>query len=185
MPHSPSLSCLLSHRNEFAVGTLHNFDAGTLRERTLPLGIGDYAYGPIAHKFFAVVLDRSSFITQPGVLFFTVLNGLQDGMEPTEINLVDVERSAGIPEVARRLAVLAVEEGLTNKLKRTLTPEEHRSLMMISMLSEEYQSWSDMARENEWIVWPTGGLIGPTSSILVSRTLDKDLNATQNEHHAV
>lgn len=68
-------------------------------------------------------------------------------MEPTEINLVDVKRSAG--EVARRLAMLAVEEGLTDKPKRTLTPEEHRSLMMISMSSEEYQSWLDMARENE------------------------------------
>ncbi|KAJ5922317.1 hypothetical protein N7516_010020 [Penicillium verrucosum] len=147
-PSSSSLSCLLSRRNEFPVGALHNFDADTRQERTLPFGIGDHAYEPIAHKFFAVVLDRPSFITQPDVSFFTVLNELQEEMEPTEINLVDVKRSAGIPEVARRLAMLAVEEGLTDKPKRTLTPEEHRSLMMISM-SSEYQSWLDMARENE------------------------------------
>lgn len=149
IPSSSSLSYLLSQRNEFPVGALHTLDAGTRQERTLPFGIGDYAYEPIPHKFFAVVLDRPSFVTQPGVLFFTVLNELQEEMEPTEINLVNVKRSAGIPEVARRLAMLAVEEGLTDKPKRTLTPEEHRSLMMISMSSEEYQSWLDMARENE------------------------------------
>lgn len=95
-----------------------------------------------------MVLDRPSFVTQPGVLFFTVLNELQEEMEPTEINLVDVKRSAGIPEVARRLAMLAVE-GLTDNPKRTLTPEEHRSLMIISMSPGDYQSWLDIARENE------------------------------------
>ncbi|KAJ5681141.1 hypothetical protein N7536_012280 [Penicillium majusculum] len=113
-PSSSSLSCLLSQRNEFPVGALHNFDAGTRQERTLPFGNRDYAYELIAHRFFAVVLDRPSFVTEPGVLFFTVLNELQEEMEPTEINLVDVKRSAGILEIATRLAMLAVEEGLTD-----------------------------------------------------------------------
>lgn len=112
----------------------------------MPYGNGDHAYEPIAHRSFAVVLDRPSFVTEPGVLFFTVLNELQEEMEPTEINLVDVKRSAG--EVARRLAMLAVE-GLTDNPKRTLTPEEHRSLMIISMSPGDYQSWLDIARENE------------------------------------
>lgn len=112
---------------------MDNFDASTRQERTLPFSIGDYAYEPITHKLFAVVLNRPSFVTQLGILFFTVLNELQEEMEPTKVNLIDVKRSAGIPEVTRRLTMLAVEEGLTDKPKRTLTPEESRSSMTVSI----------------------------------------------------
>lgn len=71
-------------------------------------------------------------------MLFVVLH-LQDEMEASDINLVNIRHSAGIPEVARRLTMLVVEEGLTANRKRTLTDKEHRSLMRISI-----SPWSDI-----------------------------------------
>lgn len=72
-------------------------------------------------------------------MLFVVLYDLQDEMEASDINLVNVRNSAGIPEVARWLTMLMVQEVLTTNRKRTLTDKEHRSLMRIS-ISPEYQS---------------------------------------------
>lgn len=69
-------------------------------------------------------------------------------IEASDINLVDIRRSAAIPEVVRRLTMDMIKERLTDEHKRTLTDEEHRSLMGIS-ISPKYQSWLDMASGNE------------------------------------
>lgn len=66
-------------------------------------------------------------------MLFVVLHDLQDEVEASDINLVNFRHSAGIPEVARRLTMLVVEEELTANRKRTLTDKEHRSLMRISI----------------------------------------------------
>lgn len=133
---SDSLSCIAFLSNEVPVGALHSLDHGSRRERVLPLNNSDSWRGPMPFKFFAVVLDKPEFITEPGVLFLTVFQDLKETLN--EGNVAQARRSAGLPEAARRLAMLSVEEGLGDKPKRLLSAEEHRSMLGVS--EAEYSS---------------------------------------------
>lgn len=77
------------------------------------------------YRVFAVVLDRPDFVNRPGVCFY--MTDYDDSNDPDISDCLDthVLRSAGMPEVARRLAMLAVEEeqnGVT-ETRQLLTDE--------------------------------------------------------------
>lgn len=158
-----SLSSLLTLSNDFPVGALQRLKPGSQLERLLPLHCNDYPHSPEPHKLFAVVLDKPAFVQEPGVLFFILWTDCPHDKSPGYIQnpqteeehkhnwwtnldrkFIDVRRSAGIPEAARRLAMLVVEEGVESG-NRKLSPEEHRSLLSVSL--EEYQSLADKYKE--------------------------------------
>ncbi|CAI7648877.1 unnamed protein product [Penicillium pancosmium] len=116
IPDSSSLSYFLSAPPDgFDIGASHEFETAPgleMRIRALPM----------------VILDKPSFTQEPSVVFFTLeTNGGTD---------IEISRSAGIHEVVRRLAMLAVEENIQDDA-RTLTREEHRELLSLSR--EEYE----------------------------------------------
>ncbi|KAJ5980825.1 hypothetical protein N7481_008123 [Penicillium waksmanii] len=117
IPDSSSLSYFLSAPPDgFDIGACHEFDTAPgqeMRIRALPMGQRDFCFRPFPHQYFTVILDKPSFTQEPSVL-----------------------RSAGIQEVARRLAMLAVEENIQGDA-RTLTREEHREFLSLSL--EEYE----------------------------------------------
>ncbi|KAB8276108.1 hypothetical protein BDV30DRAFT_235947 [Aspergillus minisclerotigenes] len=72
IPGSSSLSSLVSAPpNGFDVGASHEFEPGTTM-RALPLINRDFSIRPLPHHFFTVVLDKPSFIQEPGVLLYTL-----------------------------------------------------------------------------------------------------------------
>ena len=84
-----------------------------------------------------MILDKPAFIQEPSVLFLTLWTDpskyIQSQIADT---VIETRRSAGIQEVARRLAMLAVEEKI-NDSPRKLTKEEHREILSLS--PEEYE----------------------------------------------
>ncbi|KAE8415525.1 hypothetical protein BDV36DRAFT_285315 [Aspergillus pseudocaelatus] len=136
IPSSSSLSSLLSAPpNGFDVGASHEFEAGTIM-RALPQINRDCSITPLPHHFFTVVLDKPSFIQEPGVLFYTLWTDPWQYIEPqTTDTVIETRRSAGIREAARRLAMLAVEENVQDSARK-LTREEH--IKLLSLSPEEY-----------------------------------------------
>lgn len=157
VPDSSSVSSILPEHPQslqvpqFTSGALQNLDhMKSQRERVLPLDPKDRVYDKQRLldpcKLFAVVLDRPSFITEPGVMFLQVTSeypppperranssGFGDG------HWMEVRRSAGMPEVARRLAMLTVEEcqGGYADTRRVLSQEEYSA--MWSAVPESYK----------------------------------------------
>lgn len=132
IPDSSSLSYFLSAPPDgFDIGASHEFETAPgleMRIRALPMGQRDFCFRPFPHHYFTVILDKPSFTQEPSVVFFTLeTNGGTD---------IEISRSAGIHEVVRRLAMLAVEENIQDDA-RTLTREEHRELLSLSR--EEYE----------------------------------------------
>lgn len=132
IPDSSSLSYFLSAPPDgFDIGACHEFDTAPgpeMRIRALPMGQRDFCFRPFPHHYFTVILDKPSFTQEPSVLFFTLQT--KGGTD------LEISRSAGIQEVARRLAMLAVEENIQDDA-RTLTREEHRKFLSLSL--EEYE----------------------------------------------
>jgi hypothetical protein len=84
-----------------------------------------------------VVLDKPAIIQEPSLLFYTLWSDPLQYLEPEATDsVIEIGRSAGIREAARRLAMLAVEEILTDS-PRKLTKEEHREILSLS--GEEYE----------------------------------------------
>ncbi|KAK6814470.1 hypothetical protein RU639_009372 [Aspergillus parasiticus] len=137
IPGSSCLSSLLSAPpNGFDVGASHEFEAGTTM-RALPQINRDFSIRPLPHHFFTVVLDKPSFIQEPGVLFYTLWTDPRQYIESqTGDIIIETRRSAGIHEAARRLAMLAVEENNQDSARK-LTREEHMELLSLS--PEEYE----------------------------------------------
>ncbi|OQE21359.1 hypothetical protein PENSTE_c012G08121 [Penicillium steckii] len=132
-----SLSSILPISSNMTVGALHVLEDGSKR-RVLPLEQHDIGkIFDLVCEDFAVVIDKPEFITEPGVLF--LLNNIKRnyGSQLNRI-IAQVRRSAGMPEVARRLAMLAVEENTGLTPHRKVTKEECMSLLGISL--EQYQS---------------------------------------------
>lgn len=132
-----SLSSILPISSNITVGALHLLADGSKR-RVLPLE--QHEVGKVFDTMcddFAVVLDKPEFITEPGIL--VLMNNIKRNYG-IQLNrtVAQVRRSAGMPEVARRLAMLAVEENIGLKPKRSVTKEECMSLLDISL--EQYQS---------------------------------------------
>ncbi|KAJ5519320.1 hypothetical protein N7453_001742 [Penicillium expansum] len=132
-----SLSSLISAPpNGFDVGASHEFEAGSVM-RALPQIRRDVSVPPLPHHFFTVVLDKPAFIQEPSVLFYILWTDPSQYIEPQSTDtVIGTLRSAGIQEAARRLAMLAVEERITESPRR-LTREEHRELLSLS--PEEYE----------------------------------------------
>lgn len=148
VPDSTSVSSILPKHPQplqvpqFTSGALQNLNLmQSQRVRVLPLDHKDQVYDKQRLldpcRLFAVVLDRPSFITEPGVMFLQVTSeypppperpangsGFGDG------HWMEVRRSAGMPEVARRLAMLAVEEcqGGHADTSRVLSREEYSAM---------------------------------------------------------
>ncbi|KAJ5100503.1 hypothetical protein N7456_006555 [Penicillium angulare] len=132
-----SLSYILPFPKNITVGALYSSEDGSKR-RVLPLQPHDIGKLPCETcEEFSVVLDRPEFITEPGVLFVMNNIGPNDDSDRT-IRKAEVRRSAGMPEVTRRLAMLALEEKRGWKFKRKVTKEECMSLLGLSL--EQYQS---------------------------------------------
>ncbi|KAJ5598593.1 hypothetical protein N7537_008677 [Penicillium hordei] len=142
IPSSSSLSSLISASpNGFNIGASHEFEAGSgTFIRALPQGSRDYSFRPFAHHYFTVVLDKPTFIREPGVLFFTLWAdpALEVEIDPdtTTEPIIETRRSAGIHEATRRLGMLSVEENIQDSARK-LTREEHRELLSLS--PEEYE----------------------------------------------
>ncbi|CAP80281.1 hypothetical protein E8E15_007562 [Penicillium rubens] len=142
IPDSDSLSSLISSPpNGFDIGASHEFEAGSgTFIRALPQGSRDYSFRPYAHHYFTVVLDKPSFIQEPGVLFFTIwsdpLPEVDIDPDTTTDRVIETRRSAGIYEATRRLAMLSVEDNVQDS-PRKLTQEEHAELLSLS--PEEYE----------------------------------------------
>ncbi|OJJ00270.1 hypothetical protein ASPVEDRAFT_70519 [Aspergillus versicolor CBS 583.65] len=132
----PSLSSLISAAPDgFDVGALHEYDGSITRVQPL---IGRELYTrPLRPHFFTVVLDKPAIIQEPSLLFYTLWSDPLQYLEPESTDsVIEIGRSAGIREAARRLAMLAVEEKLTDS-PRKLTKEEHRGILSLS--AEEYE----------------------------------------------
>ncbi|KAJ6186194.1 hypothetical protein N7519_007495 [Penicillium mononematosum] len=142
IPDSSFLSSLISSPpNGFDIGAAHEFEPGSgTFIRALPQGSRDYSFRPYAHHYFTVVLDKPSFIQEPGVLFFTIWSDPSPEVEidpdTTTDRVIETRRSAGIHELTRRLAMLSVEENVQDSARK-LTREEHRELLSLS--PEEYE----------------------------------------------
>lgn len=141
-----SLSSLISAPpNGFDIGACHEFEArpGTLI-RALPQGSRDYSFRPYAHHYFTVVLDKPTFVQEPGVLFFTIWSDpspeIEINPDATTDRVIETRRSAGIHEATRRLAMLSVEENVQDSARK-FTREEHRELLSLS--PEEYEQKED------------------------------------------
>jgi hypothetical protein len=132
-----SLSSILPFPKNITVGALYSSETGS-KCRIAPLQLHDVGELPsVICEEFAVVLDRPAFITEPGVLFF--MNNIRPGHDSQRHRTIaQVRRSAGMPEVARRLAMLALEENRGLKPKRKVTKEECMSLLGLTL--EQYQS---------------------------------------------
>ncbi|KAJ6012425.1 hypothetical protein N7522_002780 [Penicillium canescens] len=132
-----SLSSLISApTNGFDVGASHEFEAGSVI-RALPQLRRDVSTRPQPHHFFTVVLDKPAFIQEPGVLFYILWADPSQYIDPeTTDTVIETMRSAGIQEAARRLAMLAVEEKIS-ECPRKLTRDEHREVLSLS--PEEYE----------------------------------------------
>ncbi|PLN83777.1 hypothetical protein BDW42DRAFT_164074 [Aspergillus taichungensis] len=65
------------------------------------------------YRVFAVVLDKPAFVREPGVCFYMTDYDDSNEPDPEDPSSPDTQvwRSAGMAQVARRLAMLAVEEG--------------------------------------------------------------------------
>ncbi|OQE26076.1 hypothetical protein PENFLA_c007G04539 [Penicillium flavigenum] len=131
-----SLSSLISPPpNGFDIGACHEFEAGlgTLI-RALPQGSRDYSFRPYAHHYFTAVLDKPTFVQEPGVLFFTIWSDPSPEIvidpDATTDRVIETRRSAGIHEATRRLAMLSVEENVQDSARK-LTREEHRELLSL------------------------------------------------------
>ncbi|KAB8217947.1 hypothetical protein BDV33DRAFT_193140 [Aspergillus novoparasiticus] len=144
IPGSSSLSCLLSAPpNGFDVGASHEFEAGTTM-RALPQINRDLSIRPLPHHFFTVVLDKPSFIQEPGVLFYTLWTDPRQYIESqTGDIIIETRRSAGVHEAARRLAMRAGEENNQETARKT-TREEHMELLSLS--PEEYEQRMNFSR---------------------------------------
>lgn len=105
--------------NDFPIGALHTFPPNNnetpVTHRVSPQLRPDAlntAQRQLAHPYraFAVVLDRANFVTEAGVYFY--MADPDTSQRDPAISGPDTEvwRSAGMREVARRLAMLAVEE---------------------------------------------------------------------------
>lgn len=130
------LSSILPFPKNITVGALYSSETRSKR-RIAPLQPYDVGELPsVICKEFAVVLDMPAFITEPGVLF--LMNNIRPGHDShRHRTIAQVRRSAGMPEVARRLAMLALESrGL--KPKRKVTKGECMSLLGLTL--EQYQS---------------------------------------------
>jgi hypothetical protein len=132
-----SLSSILSSPTNITVGALHSSEDGSER-RITPLRKHDIGILPnTICEQFAVVLDKPAFVTEPGVLFF--MNDVRpDDVRDQGCPIAEVRRSAGMSEVARRLAMLALDENRGRSPKRSVTKEECLSLLGLSL--EQYQS---------------------------------------------
>lgn len=122
----------------FALGAPQTLETSQ-RKRALPLCPEDWIYRMLDPcRLFAVVLDRPSFITEPGVLFMKVTSNYPPDGDDDEL-WMDVRRSAGMPEVARRLAMLAVEKHQAGAAdtRRILSREEYSTVW--STLPESYK----------------------------------------------
>lgn len=137
IPGSSSLSSLMSAApNGFDVGASHEFETGSVM-RALPQMCRDFSIRPLPHHFFTVVLDKPALIQEPSVLFYTLWTDPPKYIEPEVTDtVIQIRRSAGIQEAARRLAMLAVEENSQDRARK-LTREEHRQLLSLSL--EEYE----------------------------------------------
>lgn len=142
IPTSSSLSSLISAPpNGFDIGASHEFQAGSgTFIRALPQGSRDYSFRPFSYYYFTVVLDKPTFIHEPGVLFFTLWAdpALEIEIDPDSITdpIIETRRSAGIYEATRRLGMLSVAENIQDSARK-LTREEHRELLSLS--PEEYE----------------------------------------------
>ncbi|KAL4902778.1 hypothetical protein BDW74DRAFT_180477 [Aspergillus multicolor] len=122
------IKALSQQPSDYKVGVLHTLSAGIDQEeppaphrvfpqlREDPIGTAIVMLRrPV--RMFAVVLDRANFVSEAGVYFFL---SDWDGLPATAAGSArardkpDVWRSIGMPEVARRLAMLAVEESTSN-----------------------------------------------------------------------
>ncbi|KAJ5201177.1 hypothetical protein N7449_005980 [Penicillium cf. viridicatum] len=141
IPSSSSLSSLISAPpNGFDIGASHEFEAGLETFiRALPQGSCNYSFRPFAHHYFTVVLDKPTFIQEPGVLFFTLWADpaleIEIGPDSTTDPIIETRRGAGIYEATKRLGMLSVEENIQDSARK-LTREEHRELLS---LSPEYE----------------------------------------------
>jgi hypothetical protein len=134
---SASLSSILSFPTDITVGALHSSEDRSER-RITPLRKHDIGILPnTICEQFAVVLDKPAFVTELGVLFF--MNDVRpDDVRDQGWPIAEVRRSAGMSEVARRFAMLALEENRGRSPKRNVTKEECLSLLGLSL--EQYQS---------------------------------------------
>jgi hypothetical protein len=86
------------------------FEAGSVR-RALPQIRRNFPIRPLLYHFFKVVLDKTAFIQEFSVLFYTLWTDPSQYIEPQTTNTsIGTMRSAGLQRAARRLAILAVEE---------------------------------------------------------------------------
>lgn len=132
----PSLSSLISAAPDgFNVGALHDYDGSVTRVQ--PLIRRELDTKPLRPHFFTVVLDKPAIIQEPSVLFYTLWSNPLQCIEPQVTDrVIETRRSAGIREAARRLAMLAMEEKLTDS-PRKLTKEEHREILSLSLEAYE------------------------------------------------
>lgn len=104
----------------FRIGALHTFPPDIDESRPVTLRVSPQFRSDSLStamrqvdkpsRAFAVVLDRANFVTEAGVYFY--MADVDTSQSPPVISVpdTDVWRSAGMREVARRLAMLVVEE---------------------------------------------------------------------------
>lgn len=81
--------------------------------RALPQLSRDFSIRALPHYTFTVVFDRPAFIQGHGFLFFIPWTEPNQRSEPQTTNtVIGTWRSAIIYEASRRLAMLAVREGI-------------------------------------------------------------------------
>lgn len=97
-------------------------------------------------RLFAVMLDRPSFTAEPGVLFIKVISDYPPDGDDDEL-WMEVERSAGMPEVTRKLKMLAVEEHQAGFVdtRKALSPEEHSAVCFAAL--ESYRARQGRLRQ--------------------------------------
>ncbi|KAK2767729.1 hypothetical protein FQN54_003887 [Arachnomyces sp. PD_36] len=144
-PSNAWSSILLTHRNAlrrhndgdtFPIGALHNISANNndpTPQRVSPQRRSDRLATAKEmlkrpYRVFAVVLDRALFVSEPGVCFYMTDYDTSNAPHPVFVSYPETQvwRSAGIHEVARRLAMLAVEEEQNGveETRNLLPPEE-------------------------------------------------------------